>query len=81
MGALIRQAKKLAEDELPAIVAKMIEMAKAGDMMAASFIVSRFIPIPKPTVSDPLIPPCGAAVSWSDARGFEGIVSHIWLTL
>jgi hypothetical protein len=49
MGALIRQAKKLAEDELPAIVAKMIEMAKAGDMMAASFIVSRFIPIPKPT--------------------------------
>jgi hypothetical protein len=48
-GALVRQAKKLAEDELPAIVAKMVEMAKAGDMVAASFLVSRFIPVPKPT--------------------------------
>jgi hypothetical protein len=48
MGALVRQAKKLAEDELPAIVAKMVEMAKQGDMVAASFLVSRFIPLPKP---------------------------------
>jgi hypothetical protein len=48
-GALVREAKKLAEDELPAIVAKMVEMAKQGDMVAASFLVSRFIPLPKPT--------------------------------
>jgi hypothetical protein len=48
-SALVQQAKKLAEDELPAIVAKMVEMAKAGDMVAASFLVSRFIPLPKPT--------------------------------
>ncbi len=44
----IGEIRKAIGDELPAIVAKLVEMAKEGDVQAARVLVERVVPAIKP---------------------------------
>lgn len=46
--AAITRARRAIAKELPAIIAKLVELAKAGDVKAAAILINKLIPDAKP---------------------------------
>jgi len=57
--AKVAKLRSLIEADMPEVIAKVVELAKEGDMSAAKLLVDRVIPTIRPVEQPRITPPAG----------------------